>query len=98
METKQIKNSKYEKMIKKALRGKKIDPAFKEILPEIFLRRVYELGLSEEEFKTDLTNFSNCVNTIRFAGDDTFQRPDVMGHQDPYNKEICINRDYYMVV
>lgn len=95
METKDIRNSTYEKLVKKALRGKKIDPTFKAVLPEIFLRRAYELELSEEDFTRELDNFSRSVERIRFADESTFENPNSYGHQDYNRKEICLNRDAY---
>ncbi len=93
MEFKNVRNAEYEKMIKKVLKKKRgIDPFFKSILPEIFLRRAYELELSKEELKEDLKNFDRNVNSIDYVKEDISW----IGLYTAEYKKIQLKRDYFV--
>lgn len=65
------------------------------MLPEIFLRRAYELELSPEQFDKELETFKSQIRSITFEDSDKFDSPHTEGVCSFENKAIMINRDYY---
>lgn len=66
------------------------------IVREIFHRRAYEFGFSENEIISEAQNFVRNVNNIHFGEAAEFDSPTVMGVYKGGEKTIAINQDFYL--
>ena len=69
---------------------------FTTLLRDMFHRRAYEFGFSDQEIIAEARNFANNVNTIEFVGKDDMHGDNNMGVYSPSTHTIRINQDYYM--
>ena len=69
---------------------------FSMLLRDIFHRRAYEFGLSDQEILAEARNFVKNVDTIEFAPKEEMGRESYMGVYFSSNKAIKLNQDYYM--
>jgi len=93
---KEYSNEQYSKMIRTGLQNKNMSSDVKQVVEEIFLRRAYELGLTDEEFENDFLKFRANVSSISFLAEEEMGNPNFGGHYNHYLKEIAINKDQYM--
>lgn len=68
---------------------------FTVILQDIFHRRAYEFGFSEQEILEQARNFASRVHAIRFVPASEMSSETAMGVYYP-NQEIRLNQDYYL--
>jgi len=96
MDYKDYRNEENLKLIRMKLKQKRYDPEWQDLLEDVFLRRVYELDQPIRDLKSDLDNFVSTIDTIRFAPREIFRKENTMGHCDYNNREICLNRGYFI--
>lgn len=75
-------------------RGKYKD--FTVLLRDMFHRRAYEFGFSDQEILAEARNFAKNVDTIEFASKTDIDSETAMGVYNPNNHSIKLNQDYYM--
>lgn len=69
---------------------------FAMLLRDIFHRRAYEFGLSDQEILAEARNFVKNVDTIEFAPKEEMSEENSVGGYAVVNKAIKLNQDYYM--
>lgn len=69
---------------------------FRILLIDIFHRRAYEFGFSDQEILAEARNFVKNVNTIEFATKEEMGGENNMGVYFSGKKAIKLNQDYYM--
>lgn len=92
---KEYYNYNLDKMLSKYI-TREVYGDFTVILRDIFQRRAYEFGFSEEHMEKEASNFINKVKSIGFVPKEEMSSETAMGVYSSRESNIKINQDWYL--